>query len=128
MLKNIRVEFHTSGLIISQEGVNDCVVVPNFLKYQFYEGIRNVLFYDCPYVSWSDLDGNRLLMNYEYKNHFNCFINSMYVGDLPFIVLSKTSIAIPVETEGTFDYFEVYDSILMECYLLEKEEVLRLAK
>ena len=128
MMRNVRVEWHESGLIIEQEGVNECIVVPNFLKYNFYEEILNVLFFDCPYVSWSDLDGNRLLMNYEYKNHFNCFINAKYVGDLTFIPLSKTSIAIPVETEGTFDYFEVYDSSTVECYLLEKEEVLRLTK
>lgn len=128
MMRNVSVEYHESGLIISQEGVSECVVVPNFLKYQFYEEIRNVLFYDCPYASYNDLEGNRLLMNYEYKNKFNCFINGCYCGDLPFIPLSKTSIGIPVETDGTFDYFEVYDSILMECYLLEKEEVLRLTK
>lgn len=126
MMKNVSVEWHESGLIIGQEGVSDCVVVPNFLKYNFYEEILNALYFDCSYARWSDLEGNRLLMNYEHRNHFNVFLNSMYIGDLPFIPLSKTSIAIPVETDGTFDYFEVYDSSLVECYLLEQEEVLRL--
>ena len=37
MMKNVSVEYHESGLIIGQEGVSDCVVVPNFLKYNFYE-------------------------------------------------------------------------------------------
>ena len=78
MMRNIRVEWHESGLIISQEGVSECVVVPNYLKYNFYEEILNALYFDCSYARWSDLDGNRLLMNYEYKNKFNCFINGCY--------------------------------------------------
>ena len=127
MMRNVSVEYHESGLIINQKDVTECIVVPNFLKYNFYEEMLNACLDGNP-VSWSDLNANRLLMNYEYKNKFNCFINGCYCGDLPFIPLSKTSIAIPVETEGTFDYFEVYDSNCVECYLLEKEEVLRLAK
>ena len=125
MMKNVSVEYHESGLIIGQEGVSDCVVVPNFLKYNFYEEMLNALYFDCRYVSWSDLNANRLLMNYEYKNHFNCFLNGKFIGDMPFIPLSETSIAIPIDTNGTFDYFEVYDSSLVECYLLEKEEILK---
>ena len=128
MMRNIRVEYHSNGLIIGQDGNEECVTVPNFLKYNFYEEILNALYFDCSYAKWSDLDGNRLLMNYEFKNKFNCFINGRYCGDMAFIPLSETSIAVPVETEGTFDYFEIYDSSLVECYLLEKEEVLRLSK
>ena len=86
MMKNVRVEWHESGLIISQEGVSDCVVVPNFLKYNFYEEML-IACLDGKHISWSDLNANRLLMNYEYKNHFNCFLNGMFVGDLPFIKL-----------------------------------------
>ena len=127
MMRNVSVEWHESGLIIRQEGVSDCVVVPNFLKYNFYEEML-IACLDGKHISWSDLNGNRLLLNYEYKNKFNCFINGCYCGDMPFILLSNESVAIPVETDGTFDYFEVYDSRLMECYLLEKEEVLRLSK
>ena len=124
MMKNVSVQwFEKSGLIIGQEGIEECITVPNFLKYQFYEEMINVLFFDCPYVSWSDLDCNRLLMNYEYKNHFNCFINSMFVGDLPFIPLSKSSIAIPIDTNDTEQLFEVYDSELVETYLLYESEL-----
>ena len=119
--------FEKSGLIIGQEEIEECVTVPEILKVNFYETLLTACL-NGEYVSWTDLDGNRLLMNYEHRNHFNVFLNLMYIGDLPFIPLSETSIAIPVETEGTFDYFEVYDSSLVECYLLEKEEVLRLTK
>ena len=124
MLKNISVQWHESGLIISQEGVSECVVVPNFLKYNFYEEILNALYFDCRYVSWSDLEGNRLLMNYEHRNHFNVFLNSMYIGDLPFVPLSKTSIAIPIDTNDSEQLFEIYDSSLMETYLLYQSELL----
>ena len=128
MIKNGSVSWHESGLIIGQVGIEECVTVPNFLKYNFYEEILNALYFECSYARWSDVNANRLLMNYEYKNHFCCFLNGMFIGNMAFIPLSETSIAIPVETEGTFDYFEIYDSSTVECYLLEKEEVLRLAK
>ena len=123
MMKNVKVEWHESGLIIGQEGVSDCVVVPNFLKYNFYDEMLNVLFFDCRDVNWSDLEGNRLLMNYEYKNHFICFLNGMFIGDLPFIPLSKTSIAIPIDTNDSEQLFEVYDSELVETYLLYESEL-----
>ena len=122
MMRNVSVEFHTSGLIISQKGIEECVTVPNFLKYNFYEEILLACL-DGKHISWSDLNGNRLLMNYEYKNHFNCFINAMYVGDLPFVKLSDTSIAIPVDTNDTEQLYEVYDSSLVECYLLYESEL-----
>ena len=123
MMKNVSVEWFESGLIIEQEGVSDCVVVPNFIKYNFYEEILNACL-NGNYVCWSDLDGNRLLLNYEYKNKFNVFFNGMYVGDLPFIKLSETSIAIPVDTNDSEQLFEVYDSSLVECYLLYESELL----
>ena len=126
MMRNISVEWHESGLIIGQESVIACVVIPNLLKENFYETLLTACL-NGGQVSWTDLDGNRLLMNYEYQNKFNCFINGCYCGDLPFILLSNESVAIPLETDGTFDYFEVYDSTLMVCFLLEKDEVLRLA-
>ena len=126
-MEKLKVCHFESGLIIGQVGIEECVKVPNLLKENFYETLLTACL-NGGQVSWSDLDGNRLLLHYEFKNKFNVFINGKFIGDLPFIPLSKTSIAIPVETDGTFDYFEVYDSILMECYLLEKEEVLRLSK
>ena len=122
-MKNVSVEWFESGLIIGQEGVSDCVVVPNFLKYNFYEEILNALYFDGRYVSWSDLSGNRLLMNYESKNHFICFLNGLFVGDLPFIPLSETSIAIPVDTNDSEQLFEIYDSELVETYLLYESEL-----
>ena len=127
MMRNVSVEWHESGLIIGQEGIDECVTVPEILKVNFYETLLTACLTGDA-VSWSDLDGNRLLLNYEFKNKFNCFINGCYCGDLPFVPLSETSIGIAVETEGTFDYFDIYDSSLTECYLLEKEEVLRLSK
>ena len=123
MMKNVSVEYHESGLIIGQEGISDCVVVPNFLKYNFYEEILNACLDGNP-VSWSDLNANRLLMNYEFKNHFNCFLNGLFVGDLPFIKLSETSIAIPIDTNDSEQLFEIYDSELVETYLLYESELL----
>ena len=122
MMRNVSVEWHESGLIIRQEGVSDCVVGPNFLKYNFYEEILNACL-DGRHVSWSDLNANRLLMNYEYKNHFNCFLNGLFVGDLPFIKLSETSIAIPIDTNDSEQLFEIYDSELVETYLLYESEL-----
>lgn len=123
MMKNVSVEFHTNGLIISQEGVSDCVVVPNILKVNFYETLLTACL-NGEHISWSDLNGDRLLMSYEYKNRFNCFINGLYVGDLPFIKLSDTSIAIPIDTNDTEQIYEIYDSSLMESYLLYESELL----
>ena len=122
MMKNVSVEWHESGLIIGQEEVSECVVVPNFLKYNFYEEML-IACLDGRHVNWSDLNANRLLMNYEYKNHFNCFLNGLFVGDLPFIRLSETSIAIPVDTNDSEQLFEVYDSELVETYLLYESEL-----
>ena len=122
MMKNVSVEWHESGLIIRQNEVSDCVVVPNFLKYNFYEEMLNACL-DGTNASWSDLNGNRLLMNYEYKNHFNCFLNGLFVGDLPFIKLSETSIVIPIDTNDSEQLYEVYDSELVETYLLYESEL-----
>ena len=123
MMKNVSIEWHESGLIIRQQEVSDCVVVPNFLKYNFYEEILNACL-DGSNASWSDLNGNRLLMNYEYKNHFSCFLNGLFVGDLPFIKLSEMSIAIPIDTNDTEQLYEIYDSELVENYLLYESELL----
>ena len=122
MMKNVSVEWHESGLIIRQEGVSECVVVPNFLKYNFYETLLTACLDGSP-VSWSDLNANRLLMNYEFKNHFNCFLNGMFIGDMPFIPLSEKSVAIPIDTNDTEQLFEVYDSKLVETYLLYESEL-----
>ena len=127
MMKNVSIEWHESGLIIGQEGINEFITIPNFLKENFYNHLLTNILCGCSFT-WTDLYENQITLHYQYKNKFNCFINGCYCGDLPFILLSNESVAIPVETDGTFDYFEVYDSILMECYLLEKEEVLRLTK
>lgn len=122
MMRNVSVEYHESGLIISQEGIEDCVTVPEILKTNFYETLLTACI-NGGHVSWSDIDGNRLLMNYEHENRFNCFINSVYVGDLPFIKLSETSVAIPVDTNDTEQIYEIYDSELMETYLLYESEL-----
>lgn len=122
MMKNVKVEWHESGLIIGQKGVCECIVVPNFLKYYFYEEILNACL-DGSHASWSDLNNNALLMDYEFKNHFNCFLNGMFIGDLPFIKLSEMSIAIPIDTNDSEQLFEIYDSELAETYLLYESEL-----
>ena len=114
--------FEKSGLIIGQDVIEEYVTVPNILKVNFYETLLTACL-NGEYVSWTDLDGNRLLMNYEHRNHFNVFLNLMYIGDLPFILLSETSIAIPIDTNDSEQLYEVYDSSLVECYLLYESEL-----
>ena len=120
---NVSVEWHEAGLVIGQKGVKDYIIVPNVLKVNFYETLLTACL-NGGQVSWSDLDGNRLLLSYEYKNHFICFLNGMFIGDLPFIPLSKTSIAIPIDTNDSEQLFEVYDSEIVETYLLYESELL----
>ena len=115
--------FEKSGLIIGQDVIEECVTVPEILKVNFYETLLTACL-NGEYVSWSDLDGNRLLMNYEHRNHFNVFLNLMYIGDLPFIPVSETSIAIPIDTNDSEQLYEIYDSELMETYLLYESELL----
>ena len=122
MMRNVSVHYYTHGLIIGQDGIEECVTVPNLLKENFYETLLTACL-NGGHVSWSDLDGNRLLMNYEYSNHFSCFINSVYVGDLPFIKLSESSVAIPIDTMNEEQVYEVYDSTTEEPQLLFKSEL-----
>ena len=123
MNKLVSIEWHESGFVIGQKGIKDYVIVPNVLKVNFYETLLTACL-TGDHVSWTDLNGDRLLMNYEYKNKFNCFINGLYVGDMPFIPLSETSIAIPIDTSDSEQLFEVYDSKLLETYLLYESELL----
>ena len=124
MMKNVSVQWFESGLIISQEGVSECVVVSNLLKENFYETLLTACLTGGQ-VSWSDLDGNRLLLNYEYKNKFNVFINGMYVGDLPFITMSNNTVAIPLDTTDEETLYEVFTSDygMTDCYLLYQSEL-----
>ena len=122
MNKLVRVEWHESGLIIGQDGIEECITVHNLLKENFYETLLTPCL-NGGQVSWTDLNDDRLLLNYEFKNKFNVFINGKYVGDLPFIPLPETSIAIPVDTNDSEQLFEVYESSLMETYLLYESEL-----
>ena len=124
MMKNVSVEFHSNGLIIGQKGIEECITVPNILKVNFYETLLTACL-NGEYVSWSDLDGNRLLLNYEYKNHFNVFIQGKYIGDLPFITMSNNTIAIPLDTTDEEQIYEVYtsDDEMSDCYLLYQSEL-----
>ena len=124
MMKNVSVQYLESGLIIGQNGIADCIVVPELLKSNFYETLLAACL-NGGQVSWSDLDGNRLLLHYEFKNKFNCFINGCYCGDLPFIPLSETSIALPIDTNDTEQLNEIFDSELVEVetYLLYESEL-----
>ena len=122
VMRNISVQWLENGLIIGQNGIEECVTVPEILKVNFYETLLTAcLTGEC--VSYTDLVGNRLLLNYEHKNKFNAFINGKYIGDLPFIRLSETSIAIPIDTNDSEQLFEIYDSGLMETYLLYESEL-----
>ena len=124
-MKNVSVEWHESGLVISQRGIEECVTVPEILKVNFYETLLTACL-NGGQVSWTDLCGNRLLMNYEYKNKFNVFINGMYVGDLPFITMSNNTVAIPLDTTDEEQLYEVYTSDygMSDCYLLYQSELL----
>ena len=122
MMKNVSVEYHESGLILGQEGVNEFVTIPNLLKENFYEHLlTNALIGGS--FSWTDLYENQITLHYQYKNKFNCFINGIFVGDLPFIKLSDMSIAIPIDTNDSEQLYEVYDSELVEDYLLYESEL-----
>ena len=41
MMKNVSVEYHSNGLIIGQDGNEECVTVPELLKNNFYQRIQN---------------------------------------------------------------------------------------
>lgn len=122
MMKNVKVEYHESGLIIGQKDIKDYLIVPNVLKVNLYEHMITACL-TGDHVSWSDMNANRIIMNYEYKNHFNCFINGLYVGELPFIRLSESSIALPLDTNDEEQLYEIYDSELVETYLLYQSEL-----
>ena len=123
MMKNVSIQYLESGLIIGQNGIEECVTIPELLKSNFYETLLSACL-NGGQVSWSDLAGNRLLLHYEFKDKFNCFINAKYVGDLPFIPISETSIAIAIDTNDTEQLFEIYDSSTVETYLLYESELL----
>ena len=122
-MKNVTVDYYTHGLIIGKRGFEEYVTVPNILKANFYESLLTVCL-NGEYVSWSDLDGNRLILNYEIKNKFNVFINGKYIGDMPFIKVSETSVAIPIDTMDIEQVYEIYDSTTEEPYLLYESEIL----
>ena len=122
MMKNVQVKHYDEGLIIKQEGVRGMVCIPNILKTNFYETLLTACVNGKAFI-WEDLENDEMSFHYDYKNKFNCFINGCYCGDLPFILLSNESVAIPVETDDTEQLFEVYDSELMESYLLYQSEL-----
>lgn len=122
MMKNVQVKHYDEGLIIKQEGVRGMICIPNVLKPHFYENLLTACINGNAF-SWYDLEGDEMTFHYEYKNKFNCFINGCCCGDLPFILLSDTSVAIPIETEDDEQLYEVYDSSIMENYLLYQSEL-----
>ena len=126
-MEKLKVCHFESGLIIEKYGLEDCIVIPNYMKYCFYEDLLTACL-NNQFTDYNDINGNEITLKPYPENTMSCFINNVYSGELDYILLNENSIAIPVETDGTFDYFEIYDSTLTECYLLEKEEVLRLTK
>ena len=122
MMKNVFVKHFETGLLIYQKGMRNMLVIPNELKTNFYETMLTACMNGKSF-SWCDLEEDEMSFHYDYKNKFNCFINGRYCGDLSFILLSNESVAIPVETGDTEQLFEVYDSELMESYLLYQSEL-----
>ena len=122
MMKNVFVKHFETGLLIYQKGMRNMLVIPNELKTNFYETMLTACMNGKSF-SWCDLEEDEMSFHYDYKNKFNCFINGCYCGDLSFILLSNESVAIPVETDDTEQLFEVYDSELMESYLLYQSEL-----
>ena len=125
MMRNVSIQwFENGGLIISQYGIEECITVPEILKENFYETLLTACL-NGGMVSWSDLEGNRLLLNYEYKEKFNVFINGKYVGDLAFITMSNNTIALPLDTTDEEPLYEVYtsDYEMSDCYLLYQSEL-----
>ena len=124
MNKLVSIEWHDSGMIISQEGVSECVVVPNLLKENFYEHLLTNALIGGNF-SWTDLYENTITFHYQFKNKFNCFINGLYVGDLAFITMSNNTVAIPLDTTDEERLYEVYTSDygMTDCYLLYESEL-----
>lgn len=123
MNKLVSVKWYSNGLMIYQHGVKGCLAIPNELKTHFYENLLTACINHNDF-DYTDLEGDTINLHMDYKKHFNTFLNGMYFGDLSYVLLNEYSVALPIETNDTIEYFEVYDSRLMECYLLEKEEIL----
>ena len=123
MMKNIRVEWHESGLIISQEGVSECVTVPEILKNNFYEDLLTACL-NNQFTDYNDINGNEITLNPNPENTMSCFINNVYSGELDYVLLNENSIGIPVETGDTEQLYEIFDSGLAETYLLYESELL----
>ena len=125
MMRNVSVEWHESGLIIRQVEVSECVVIPNLLKENFYEHLLTNALIGANF-SWTDLYENTIAFHYQFKNKFNCFVNGLYIGDLPFITMTNNTVAIPLDTTDEELLYEVYTSDygMSDCYLLYQSELL----
>lgn len=124
MNSNVSIKWYETGMIIKQRDIKGMVCIPNILKPHFYENLLTACINHTDF-DYTDLEGDTINLHMDYKKHFNAFLNEQYVGELSYVLLNENSVAIPIETNNTFDYFEVYDSRLMETYLLEKEEILK---
>ena len=123
MMKNVRVQwFEKSGLIIGQEGIEDCIVIPNYMKYCFYEDLL-IACLNNQFADYNDINGNEITLKPNPENTISCFINNTYSGELDYILLNEDSIAIPVDTSDTEQLYEIFDSSLAECYLLYDSEL-----
>lgn len=124
MMKNVSVKWYETGLIIKQRDVRGMVCIPNILKPHFYNDLLTACIKHTDF-DYTDLEGDTINLHMDYKKHFNTFINGLFIGDLPYVLLNEYSVALPIEIDEMDEYFEVYDSRLKECYLLEKEEILK---
>ena len=121
-MEKLKVCHFESGLIIEKYGLEDCIVIPNYLKYCFYEDLLTACL-NNQFTDYNDINGNEITLKPYPENAMSCFINNVYSGELDYILLNENSIAIPVDTNDSEELFEIYDSSLVECYLLYDSEL-----
>ena len=121
-MEKLKVCYFESGLIIERDGLEDYIVIPNYLKYCFYDDLLTACL-NNQFTDYNDINGNEITVKPNPENTMSCFINNVYSGELDYVLLNENSIAIPVDTNDTEQLFEVYDSELVETYLLYESEL-----
>ena len=123
-MEKLKVCHFESGLIIEQDGLEDCIVIPNYLKYCFYEDLLTACL-NNQFTDYNDINGNEITLNPNPENTMSCFINNVYSGELDYVLLNENSIAIALETGDEEQIYEVYtsDDEMSDCYLLYQSEL-----
>ena len=121
-MEKLKVLHFESGLIIEKYGLEDCIVIPNYLKYCFYEDLLTACL-NNQFTDYNDINGNEITLKANPEYTMSCFINNVYSGELDYVLLNENSIAIPVETGDTEQLYEIFDSSTVETYLLYESEI-----